>query len=239
MPPTMDLARNPDVCPDWESNQWPFGSQASAQSSELHQPGLCCILRTTKNDNTRDFYTPASPVQQTVICAECAPGLCCCLSEPVLIGQPSRTRTACPCPQEVHVGGGGVTLLLETFLLQHPLLSRIKKERRNFWFPADSPPSDLVWEKGTRKTWTQVSRGSRKLSVILLIFTTKKKCVGIFKKMSSSFLPSSLASLPPSLPSCLSGRLYLNYFGSDWEKSNQGFHERGTEILGMRPPCPM
>ena len=35
-----DLARNPGMCPDWESNRWPFGSQASAQSTELHQPGL-------------------------------------------------------------------------------------------------------------------------------------------------------------------------------------------------------
>ena len=40
MPPTGDLAGNPGVCPDWELNQQPFGSQASAQSNELHQPGL-------------------------------------------------------------------------------------------------------------------------------------------------------------------------------------------------------
>ena len=26
-PPTGDLACNPGLCPDWESNQWPFGSQ--------------------------------------------------------------------------------------------------------------------------------------------------------------------------------------------------------------------
>ena len=26
MPPTRDLAGNPGMCPDWESNQWPFGS---------------------------------------------------------------------------------------------------------------------------------------------------------------------------------------------------------------------
>ena len=39
MPPTGDLAHNPGMCPDWESNQWPFGSQASAQSTEPHQPG--------------------------------------------------------------------------------------------------------------------------------------------------------------------------------------------------------
>ena len=38
-PPTGDLARNPGMCPDWESNQQPFGSQASPQSTEPHQPG--------------------------------------------------------------------------------------------------------------------------------------------------------------------------------------------------------
>ena len=39
-PPTGDLAHNPGVCPDWELNQQPFGSQARAQSTEPHQPGL-------------------------------------------------------------------------------------------------------------------------------------------------------------------------------------------------------
>ena len=39
-PPTGDLAHNPGMCPDWESNPRPFGSQARAQSPELHQPGL-------------------------------------------------------------------------------------------------------------------------------------------------------------------------------------------------------
>ena len=33
-----DLACNPGMCPDRESNRWPFGSQASTQSSEPHQP---------------------------------------------------------------------------------------------------------------------------------------------------------------------------------------------------------
>ena len=31
MPPARDLAHNPGMCPDWESNQRPFGSQAGAQ----------------------------------------------------------------------------------------------------------------------------------------------------------------------------------------------------------------
>ena len=38
--PTGDLAHKPGMCPDWELNQQPFGSQASAQSTESHQPGL-------------------------------------------------------------------------------------------------------------------------------------------------------------------------------------------------------
>ena len=38
-PSTGYLAWNPGMCPHWESNQQPFGSQASTQSAELHQPG--------------------------------------------------------------------------------------------------------------------------------------------------------------------------------------------------------
>ena len=38
-PPTGDLNCNPGMCPDWESNQQPFGLQAGAQSTEPHQPG--------------------------------------------------------------------------------------------------------------------------------------------------------------------------------------------------------
>ena len=44
MPPTRDLAHNPGMCPDWESNQQPFGSQASTQNTEPHQPGHMCIF---------------------------------------------------------------------------------------------------------------------------------------------------------------------------------------------------
>ena len=32
------------MCPDWELNQRPFGSQASAQSTEPYQPGLFLIF---------------------------------------------------------------------------------------------------------------------------------------------------------------------------------------------------
>ena len=38
-PPTGDPAHNPGVCPEWESNQGPFGLQARTQSPEPHQPG--------------------------------------------------------------------------------------------------------------------------------------------------------------------------------------------------------
>ena len=39
-PPAGDLACNPDMGPDWESNQRPLASQAGTQSTEPHQPGL-------------------------------------------------------------------------------------------------------------------------------------------------------------------------------------------------------
>ena len=38
-PPTGDLAHNPGMCPDWESNWQPFGLQAGAQSTEQYPPG--------------------------------------------------------------------------------------------------------------------------------------------------------------------------------------------------------
>ena len=41
---TGDLACNPGMYPDWESNQRPFGSQAGTQSTEPYQPGLILSL---------------------------------------------------------------------------------------------------------------------------------------------------------------------------------------------------
>ena len=38
-PPTGHLAHNPGMCANWELNWGPFHSQASAQSTEPHQPG--------------------------------------------------------------------------------------------------------------------------------------------------------------------------------------------------------
>ena len=43
-PPTGDLACNPGMCPDWESNQRPFGLQAGTQSTEPHQPWLLFFI---------------------------------------------------------------------------------------------------------------------------------------------------------------------------------------------------
>ena len=42
--PTGDLAPNPGMCPDWESNWQPFGLQAGYQSTEPHQPGQFSLL---------------------------------------------------------------------------------------------------------------------------------------------------------------------------------------------------
>ena len=42
-----DLARNLGMCPDWESNPWPFSLQTGPQSTGPHQPGpALSILKT-------------------------------------------------------------------------------------------------------------------------------------------------------------------------------------------------
>ena len=52
MPPSGDLACNPGTCPDWESKQQPFSLQASAQSTEPHQPQLISLsLDISLNDS--------------------------------------------------------------------------------------------------------------------------------------------------------------------------------------------
>ena len=43
-PPAGDLAGNPGMCPDWESNQRRFDLQDSTQSTEPHQPGQVTII---------------------------------------------------------------------------------------------------------------------------------------------------------------------------------------------------
>ena len=37
--PNGDLVHNAGMCPDWKLNWRSFGSQASTQSTEPHQPG--------------------------------------------------------------------------------------------------------------------------------------------------------------------------------------------------------
>ena len=43
--PTENLACNPGMCPDWESNWWPFSLQAGAQSTEPQQPGPILVFK--------------------------------------------------------------------------------------------------------------------------------------------------------------------------------------------------
>ena len=45
--PMGDLAHNTSTCPDWESNPQHFGSQASTQSTEPHQPGIKIVLNSS------------------------------------------------------------------------------------------------------------------------------------------------------------------------------------------------
>ena len=49
MPPTGDLARNPGMCPDWESNWRPFGSQAGTHSTEPHSQSSIFILKMNRS----------------------------------------------------------------------------------------------------------------------------------------------------------------------------------------------
>ena len=49
--PSGDLACNPGMCPDWESNWQSFSSQAGTQSIEPHQPG-----QKKKNTKQKRFY---------------------------------------------------------------------------------------------------------------------------------------------------------------------------------------
>ena len=44
MGPTRDLAFNPDMCPDWESNQQPFGSQPSLNPLSYSSQGASDVL---------------------------------------------------------------------------------------------------------------------------------------------------------------------------------------------------
>ena len=47
--PTGDMAHNPGMCPDRKLNWWPFGLQACAESTELHQLGLGGLFLTNQS----------------------------------------------------------------------------------------------------------------------------------------------------------------------------------------------
>ena len=67
--PTGDLVHNPGMCPDWESNWRPFGSQASAQSAESHQPGLKWIFpRKVEASIFESLYAPLQILLQPYFC---------------------------------------------------------------------------------------------------------------------------------------------------------------------------
>ena len=44
-PSAGDLAQNPGMCPDWESNWRPFSLQAGAQSTDPYHPNPCPVLK--------------------------------------------------------------------------------------------------------------------------------------------------------------------------------------------------
>ena len=43
-PPTGDLTHNSGMCPDWESNWWPFDMQSGTQSTEPHQSAKLTMI---------------------------------------------------------------------------------------------------------------------------------------------------------------------------------------------------
>ena len=47
MPPTGDLASNPGMLPDWESNQQPFGPQSKLNPLSHTRQGKQAFLRTS------------------------------------------------------------------------------------------------------------------------------------------------------------------------------------------------
>ena len=109
-PPTGDLAHNPGMCPDWESNQRPFGSQAGAQSTKQHQPGqklaffplvflptpsrLCCLtlfLRLFQEGPWGPIVEDLLPVSMASCCSA-RPGALSLAGEAAGIGDPETDR---------------------------------------------------------------------------------------------------------------------------------------------------
>ena len=61
MPPFGNVARNPGMCPDWESNPRPFSLQGNAQSTEPHQLGPGSLVFKGKFKLNPVFY-PLFPI---------------------------------------------------------------------------------------------------------------------------------------------------------------------------------
>ena len=71
--PIGDLASNPGMSPDWESNQQPLAPQASTQSTKPHQPGfnvaLICtfiMMSDTKHLSIRLSVTSMSSLEKCI-----------------------------------------------------------------------------------------------------------------------------------------------------------------------------
>ena len=64
VPPTGDLARNPGMCPDWESTQQPLASLARTQSIEPHQPGLIFGFKRQKILNRKNWNVLAHIIKK-------------------------------------------------------------------------------------------------------------------------------------------------------------------------------
>ena len=98
------------MCPDWESNQRPFGSQAGAQSTKQHQPGqklaffplvflptpsrLCCLtlfLRLFQEGPWGPIVEDLLPVSMASCCSA-RPGALSLAREAAGIGDPETDR---------------------------------------------------------------------------------------------------------------------------------------------------
>ena len=63
--PTGDLAHNPRMCPDWESNRQPFGSQPELNPLSYTSQGLIGFFAILRNIF---FSFPANLYQAPLLC---------------------------------------------------------------------------------------------------------------------------------------------------------------------------
>ena len=63
-PSSGNLAHNPGMCPDWESNWQHLGLQARTQSTEVHQPGLSssCSHIVSQKDRWTTYSPSLNPL---------------------------------------------------------------------------------------------------------------------------------------------------------------------------------